>query len=404
MFRRDFSLEYKGLRYLVDQLINCLPRTQGSKTYEDHNNLTTLGEKLIFLQNQTSNNRQKYGLCIIFSARNAFQHDRLQFFPQTSDIFLVIKIMKEWMESILRTDSVSLVSDLFEEYLKKDHFAFLPSSIEINDFEITGQLSTIRSDVNYDIKDRNIVVLDGKHANRRGKIVGWQGSVVRFLFNGEKTVRLLAVERTIGVLQINRAIFDSNLQSYNDRSTFCNTNLLRKSFSYLFSLMLTEEAPDDMIVMCNKIRKKDLNIYSNFEEEILNLRETPFLSIIDRLSSTAASIRNWLIKNTNMSEYDQLINDFLNITLERFYYRLKIFTLPLGPPLEIPLVYGSLKAFKNSEWKDKMNNKRIYVLDGAHRDQFGKFLAWQSGNAWFLKKEESDRISLPRDRMIAIFD
>jgi len=67
--------------------------------------------------------------------------------------------------------------------------------------EVRGKLKTLRdSGWREDLKQRKLVVLDGKHTNKRGKFLYWSGTVAYVRFKGDQEATALPIDREVAVL------------------------------------------------------------------------------------------------------------------------------------------------------------------------------------------------------------
>ena len=71
----------------------------------------------------------------------------------------------------------------------------------VADIEITGILRELRNtEWREKVKQRRIIILDGKHANKRAKFLYWSGTVAYIRFKGEKESTGVPIDRKVSIL------------------------------------------------------------------------------------------------------------------------------------------------------------------------------------------------------------
>ena len=65
-------------------------------------------------------------------------------------------------------------------------------------------------------------------------------------------------------------------------------------------------------------------------------------------------------------------------------------------------ITSTLRELRYSEWKEKLKQRKLIILDGKHANKVAKFLYWSGTVAYIRFKGEKDAIGVPIDRKVSV--
>lgn len=66
-------------------------------------------------------------------------------------------------------------------------------------------------------------------------------------------------------------------------------------------------------------------------------------------------------------------------------------------------VTSTLRNLRDTEWKDKIKQRKIFILDGKQANKYAKFLYWSGTVAYVRFKGDQVAFGIPIDRNVSVF-
>lgn len=231
------SLILRGMKALLDLLVDRLPVDKVRKAYSEavsKHGVTwgvdsplpdpiEYGEAVDVLRILSGNSSSRtLALATFLAYRHSLAHERSRSpMPTIEGLSDAVTIMKRWLFSLSpqkditsKLNTEKLMVEMLDSWLFRESEVFgrddlhraertpptpIPTEIVA---EYRGVLREMReTDWRKALKSRKIIILDGKHANRRATFLYWSGNVAYVRFKGEENKVGVPVDREVIVIK-----------------------------------------------------------------------------------------------------------------------------------------------------------------------------------------------------------